>query len=69
MTHIKELPTQLQADNVQLVSLGESLDKENIIVTLTDHSVFKQVRRATARLMIDFGTPCHKNRFATRRII
>ncbi|WP_221901212.1 hypothetical protein [Bathymodiolus platifrons methanotrophic gill symbiont] len=26
-------------------------------------------RRATARLMIDFGTPCHKNRFATRQII
>jgi len=25
-------------------------------------------RRATAHLMIDFGTPCHKNRFATRRI-
>ena len=26
-------------------------------------------RRAIARLMIDFGTPCHKNRFAARRII
>ena len=26
-------------------------------------------RRATARLMIDFWTPCHKNRFASRRII
>ena len=44
--HIKELPTQLQADNVQLVSLGESLDKANIIVTLTDHSVFKQVKQS-----------------------
>jgi len=29
----------------------------------------KNYRRATARLMKDFGTPCHKNQFATRRII
>jgi UDP-N-acetyl-D-mannosaminuronic acid dehydrogenase len=44
--HIRELPVQLQADNAQLVSLGESLDKANIIVTLTDHSVFKQVKQS-----------------------
>lgn len=42
--HIKELPAQLQASHVQLVSLTESLNNANIIVTLTDHSVFKQVK-------------------------
>ena len=30
--------------------------------------LFTEDRRATARLMIDFGTPCHQNRFAARRI-
>ena len=44
--HIKELPAQLQAGNTQLVSLGECLDKANIIVTLTDHSLFKQVKQS-----------------------
>ena len=44
--HITELPAQLQAGNAQLVSLGESLDKANIIVTLTDHSIFKQVKQS-----------------------
>jgi UDP-N-acetyl-D-mannosaminuronic acid dehydrogenase len=42
--HITELPAKLQADNVSLVSLAESLEKVNIIVTLTDHTVFKQVK-------------------------
>jgi hypothetical protein len=36
---------------------------------IPEGSRFKGYRRATSRLMIDFGTPCHKNRFATRRII
>ena len=44
--HIKQLPEKLQADHVQLVSLGESLDKANIIVTITDHSVFKQIKQS-----------------------
>jgi len=42
--HIKALPEQLQADHVRLVSLVDSLAEANIIVTLTDHSVFKQVK-------------------------
>ena len=42
--HIKELPAKLQADNVSLVSLAESLEKANVVVTLTDHTVFKQVK-------------------------
>jgi len=44
--HIKELPAKLQADNVSFVSLGESLEQANIIVTLTDHSIFKQVKQS-----------------------
>lgn len=42
--HIQELPDQLQSGNAQLVTLAESLDRANIIVTLTDHSLFKQVK-------------------------
>ncbi len=42
--NIKSLPEKLQADHVKLVSLVDSLAEANIIVTLTDHSVFKQVK-------------------------
>lgn len=42
--HIKELPDQLKSGDARLVSLAESLDRANIIVTLTDHSLFKQVK-------------------------
>ena len=42
--HIKELPDKFQAEHVKLVSLVDSLSNANIIVTLTDHSVFKQVK-------------------------
>ncbi len=44
--HIRELPEKLQNDNVSLVSLSDSLSEANIIVTLTDHTVFKQVKRS-----------------------
>ena len=42
--HIKELPDKLKEGHVKLVSLVDSLCDANIIVTLTDHSVFKQVK-------------------------
>jgi len=53
--HIKELPAKLQADNVCLVSLTESLEKANIVVTLTDHTVFKQVKQSVLqeKIIID----------------
>jgi UDP-N-acetyl-D-mannosaminuronic acid dehydrogenase len=44
--HIAELPVKLQNDNVSLVSLGDSLNEANIIVTLTDHTVFKQMKQS-----------------------
>ncbi len=44
--HISNLPEKLQADNVRFVSLTESIEQANIIVTLTDHSVFKQVKHS-----------------------
>ena len=44
--HIKELPEILKNDNVSLVSLSASLAEANIIVTLTDHTVFKQVKQS-----------------------
>ncbi|BCG64827.1 MAG: UDP-N-acetyl-D-mannosaminuronic acid dehydrogenase [Methyloprofundus sp.] len=44
--HIRELPAKLKNDNVSLVSLSDSLSEANIIVTLTDHTVFKQVKRS-----------------------
>ncbi len=42
--HIKELPDKLQANHVRLVNLTEGIAEANIIVSLTDHSVFKQVK-------------------------
>jgi len=44
--HINELPAKLQGANVKLVSLADSPNKVNIIVTLTDHTVFKQVKQS-----------------------
>jgi len=44
--HINELPAKLQGANVKLVSLVDSLEEANIIVTLTDHTVFKQVKQS-----------------------
>ena len=53
--HITELPAKLQADNVSLVSLAESLEKVNIIVTLTDHTAFKLVKSSVLqeKIIID----------------
>lgn len=42
--HIKALPEKLQNKNVRFVSLVDCLEEANIIVTLTDHTVFKQVK-------------------------
>ena len=42
--HIKEIPDKLQANHVELVNLTEGISQANIIVSLTDHSVFKQVK-------------------------
>ncbi len=53
--HINELPKNLQANHVELVSLTESLNEANIIVTLTDHTVFKQVKHSVLqeKIIID----------------
>ncbi len=42
--HIKELPAALQQNDARLVSLLDAIEEANILVTLTDHSVFKQVK-------------------------
>jgi len=42
--YIKKLPDNLQAEHVKLVCFVDSLAEANIIVTLTDHSVFKQIK-------------------------
>ena len=42
--HIQELPASLQQNNACLVSLQDAIEEANILVTLTDHSVFKQVK-------------------------
>ncbi|MDF1582280.1 MAG: UDP-N-acetyl-D-mannosamine dehydrogenase [Methyloprofundus sp.] len=53
--HIRELPAKLQADNVRLVNLAESIEKANIVVTLTDHTAFKQVKSSVLqeKIIID----------------
>ena len=43
--HIRTLPAKLQAEHVRLVGYTEGLDAANIIVTLTDHTVFGQIKR------------------------
>ncbi|WP_031433182.1 UDP-N-acetyl-D-mannosamine dehydrogenase [Methylomarinum vadi] len=45
--HIKSLPAKLNQAHVKLTGLAEGLEAANIIVTLTDHSVFKQVKLTT----------------------
>ncbi len=42
--HINQLPDNLTADHAALVQQAEALEQANIIVTLTDHSIFKQVK-------------------------
>jgi len=42
--HIQQLPDKLQADHVKLQNLTDAFTEANIIVTLTDHSPFKQVK-------------------------
>ncbi len=44
--HINELPAKLQGEHVKLIGLFEGLHDANIIVTLTDHTVFKQVKQS-----------------------
>jgi hypothetical protein len=50
--------------------LGKSKDCIHVVWMRTPRwlNCSKPFRRANARLMEDFGTPCHKNRFAARRI-
>lgn len=45
--HIKSLPAKLDQSHVKLTGLAEGLETANIIVTLTDHTVFKQVKLTT----------------------
>ncbi len=47
--HIKELPARLNHNNTRLVSLVKGIESANIIVTLTDHSVFKQVKLSSLK--------------------
>jgi len=42
--HISKLPEQLMGEQVELISLDQAMDTANIILTLTDHSVFKQMK-------------------------
>ena len=44
--HIQQLPAKLQGANVKLINLVESLIEANIIVTLTEHMAFKQVKQS-----------------------
>ncbi len=47
--HIKVLPAKLNHNNARLVSLVKGIESANIIVTLTDHSVFKQVKLSSLK--------------------
>ena len=53
--HIQTLPARLQKNNARLVSLQDAIDNANILVTLTDHTVFKQVKlnRLKEKVIID----------------
>jgi len=42
--HISKLPEQLMSEQVELISLDQAMDTANIILTLTDHSIFKQMK-------------------------
>lgn len=53
--NIQRLPEQIQASNIQLVSLDEALLKANIIVILVDHQEFKVAEQSLfdAKVVID----------------
>jgi len=42
--HINSLPEKLTGKNVELVSLDQAMESANIILTLTDHTIFKQMK-------------------------
>jgi len=42
--HINKLPEKLTGKNVELVSLDHAMDSANVILTLTDHTVFKEMK-------------------------
>jgi len=42
--HINSLPEKLTGTGVELVSLDQAMESANIILTLTDHTVFKQMK-------------------------
>ena len=45
--NIKELPSALSEQGVELVSLGQAIEKANVIVVLVDHKEFKAADRAS----------------------
>lgn len=45
--NIKELPPALSEQGVELVSLGQAIEKANVIVVLVDHKEFKAADRAS----------------------
>ncbi len=53
--HVKALPEKLVAEHVRFASLAEALEQANIIVTLTDHSVFRQIKKTVLaeKIVID----------------
>ena len=39
--NIKSLPANLEAANIELVSLNDALERANVLVVLVDHAEFK----------------------------
>ncbi|MBB1274797.1 UDP-N-acetyl-D-mannosamine dehydrogenase [Psychromonas sp. SR45-3] len=53
--NIKQLPTSLSESGVTLSSLGDALDKANVVVVLVDHKQFKSTERTqfATKVVID----------------
>ncbi len=53
--HISQLPGKLEGNQTSLVSLDHAMDTANIILTLTDHTVFKQMKtdKLKEKVLID----------------
>jgi UDP-N-acetyl-D-mannosaminuronic acid dehydrogenase len=53
--HIAKLPEKLTGNDVRLVSLDQAMETANIVLTLTDHTVFKQMKvdKLKEKIVID----------------
>ena len=75
----KSLSKMLADDVVRIIATDPAAHLDiGVYVEQSGHEMmehFKEESRhilevgAPPRFMIDFGTPCHKNRFATRRLV